>query len=147
MSEEASQASESTESSADETLKAGAKVSPALNEVFGFKKGMTAIYDEKGRRIAVTVLECKPWTVTALKTQEKHGYEAVQIGFGVKKQKNAYKSELGESKKAKLDNAFKIKKEVRGSVPENCTLGAKVSLAQFPKGAKVQVTAKAFLEL
>lgn len=139
---DASSASDTTESSAEGAASTEAKASPALNEVFGFKKGMTAVYDEKGLRIPVTVLECKPWTITALKTQEKHGYEAVQIGFGAKKQKNAYKSELGESKKAKLDNAFKLKKEVRGSVPENCTLGAKVSLAQFPKGAKVQVTAK-----
>ena len=119
-----------------------ASAAPALREIFGFKKGMTAIYDDEGRRIPVTVLECKPWTVTALKTQDKHGYEAVQIGFGNKKAKNTSKSEMGQSKKAKIDTGFMYKREVRGSAPENCDLGVKVSLANFEQGTKVQVTAK-----
>ena len=104
---------------------------------------MTAIYDDKGVRIPVTVLECKPWTVTAIKTIEKDGYEAVQIGFGAKKIKNTTKSEIIQSKKAKLNTAgFIFKREVRGSIPENCDLGAKVSLDNFEQGTKVQVTAK-----
>ena len=143
MSEQDQQDIEKTEETV-ETQETGSveSVAPALKEIFGFKKGMTAIYDEKGRRIPVTVLECKPWTVTAVKTVEKDGYEAVQIGFGVKKAKNTLKSEMGQYKKAKLDSGFMVKREVRGEIPEGCDLGVKVSLANFEKGAKVQVTAK-----
>jgi len=137
MSEQEQQNVENTEESASVETAA-----PALNEIFGLKKGMTAYYDDKGQRIPVTVLECKPWTVTALKTQEKHGYEAVQIGFGTKKVKNTLKSEQGQSKKLKLETGFMFKKEVRCAIPENCEPGVKVSLANFEKGAKVQVTAK-----
>ena len=126
---------------AQETVVAGSQAI-ALKEIFGFKKGMTAVYDEQGRCIPVTVLECKPWTVTDIKTSEKDGYEAVQIGYGVKKAKNTLKSERGQSKKAKLETGFMFKREVRGSIPEECDLGVKVSLANFEKGAKVQVTAK-----
>jgi large subunit ribosomal protein L3 len=142
MSEQDQQDIENTEE-VTETAEASVEAqAPALKEIFGFKKGMTAIYDEEGRRIPVTVLECKPWTVTAIKTPEKDGYEAVQIGYGSKKAKNTLKSEMGQSKKAKLDTGFMYKREVRGAVPENCDLGSKVSLANFEKGTKVQVTAK-----
>ena len=115
---------------------------PQLDSIFGIKKGMTAIYNDNGVRLPVTVLECKPWTVTQLKTKDKDGYEAVQIGFKNKKVKNSTKSELGQSKKIKQDTAFQYKKEVRCAIPENCELGSKVSLASFEVGQKVQVTGK-----
>lgn len=115
---------------------------PQLDSIFGLKKGMSAIYNENGVRVPVTVLECKPWTVTQLKTKESDGYEAVQIGFKTKKAKNSTKSELGQVKKIKQDAAFHYKKEVRCSIPENCELGSKVSLAAFQVGQKVQVTGK-----
>jgi len=115
---------------------------PELDTVFGLKKGMTAIYSESGVRMPVTVLECKPWTVTQLKTNDKDGYEAVQIGFKSKKIKNSTKAEVGQVKKIKLEAGFQYKKEVRGEVPEDCELGSKVSLAAFKVGQKVQVTGK-----
>lgn len=64
----------------------------SLNTLYGFKKGMSAVYNENGDRVPVTVLECKPWTVTQIKTKDKNGYDSVQIGFKSKKAKNSSKS-------------------------------------------------------
>ena len=48
------------------------------------KIGMTSIFDESGKNIACTIIEAGPCVVTQLKTFEKDGYKAVQIGFGQK---------------------------------------------------------------
>ena len=52
------------------------------------KIGMTSIFDESGKNIACTIIEAGPCVVTQLKTFEKDGYKAVQLGFGQKKTKN-----------------------------------------------------------
>lgn len=114
-----------------------------LNGFYGFKRGMSAIFNENGERIPVTVLECKPWTVTQVKTEEKEGYQAVQISGEPKKVKNSLKSELGHVKKAGLDSAPKFSGEIRQELPEGVALGQKVTVACFEKGQKIKVTATA----
>ena len=52
------------------------------------KIGMTSIFDESGKNIACTIIEAGPCVVTQIKTFEKDGYKAVQLGFGQKKTKN-----------------------------------------------------------
>ena len=63
---------------------------------------MTSIFDESGKNIACTIIEAGPCVVTQLKTFEKDGYKAVQLGFGQKKTKNINKAKLGHLKKSKL---------------------------------------------
>ncbi|MEL7472440.1 MAG: 50S ribosomal protein L3, partial [Planctomycetota bacterium] len=58
-------------------------------ELLGTKLGMTRVYDENGRVIPVTVIQLGPCVVTQLKTEEKDGYSAVQIGFGDVKARNS----------------------------------------------------------
>lgn len=115
--------------------------SVALPLVYGFKKGMSAIYNDSGVRIPVTVLECAPWTVTQIKTKNTDGYDSVQISFGVKKAKNAAKSETGHAKAAGCQTGYRLSREVKGSIPEGCTPGKQVSLESLEIGKKVQVTA------
>ena len=59
-----------------------------IKGIIGKKLGMTQVYDRFGDLIAVTVVEAGPCVVTQIKTQEKDGYEALQIAFGDVKEKN-----------------------------------------------------------
>lgn len=114
----------------------------SLNTLYGFKKGMSAVYNENGDRVPVTVLECKPWTVTQIKTKDKNGYDSVQIGFKSKKAKNSSKSESGHAKKAKSETGFQYYKEVRCDSLEGFELGKQVSISSLEVGKKVQITSK-----
>ncbi len=63
--------------------------------ILGRKIGMTQVYDEGGNVVPVTVIEAGPCSVLQVKTPERDGYEAVQIGFGVKPRRLASRSERG----------------------------------------------------
>ncbi|NMC36790.1 MAG: 50S ribosomal protein L3 [Bacteroidales bacterium] len=71
-----------------------------MQGLIGKKVGMTSVFDEDGRNIPCTVLQAGPCVVTQVKTREKDGYFAVQLGFDEKKEKHATKAELGHFKKA-----------------------------------------------
>ena len=68
--------------------------------IIGKKVGMTQIFDAEGKVIPVTVIEAGPCVVTQVKTAEKEGYNAVQLGFEDVKEKKLNKPELGHLKKA-----------------------------------------------
>jgi large subunit ribosomal protein L3 len=68
--------------------------------LIGKKIGMTSIFSEDGKNMAVTVIEAGPCVVTQVKTPEKDGYSAVQIAFDDKKEKASNKPLLGHFKKA-----------------------------------------------
>ena len=70
-----------------------------MQGLIGKKVGMTSIFDENGKNIPCTVLQAGPCVVTQIKTQEKDGYFAVQLGFDDKKEKHTTKAELGHFKK------------------------------------------------
>jgi len=59
-----------------------------IQGMVGRKLGMTQVFDEKGVAVPVTVVECGPNVVTQIRTTEKDGYEAVQLGFGISKRLN-----------------------------------------------------------
>ena len=71
-----------------------------MQGLIGKKVGMTSVFDEDGRNIPCTVLQAGPCVVTQVKTREKDGYYAVQLGFDEKKEKHTTKAELGHFKKA-----------------------------------------------
>ena len=68
--------------------------------LLGRKIGMTQIYQENGTAIPVTVIECGPCTVLQVRTPERDGYHAVQLGFADKKRKSATQAERGHARKA-----------------------------------------------
>jgi len=87
--------------------------------LIGRKVGMTSVFSEEGKNIAVTVIEAGPCVITQVKNDETDGYNAVQIAFAEKKEKNTTKAELGHFKKAnttpkrkvvefKTDEAFEL---------------------------------------
>lgn len=64
--------------------------------LIGTKQEMTQVFDDKGRAHPATILVVPPATVTQVKTSEKDGYAAVQIGFGMRKDKNVNKAQKGK---------------------------------------------------
>ena len=71
--------------------------------LIGKKVGMTSIYGASGKNIPCTVLEVGPCVVTQVRTLEKDGYSAVELGFGSRSEKNTSKAMLGHFKKAGVD--------------------------------------------
>lgn len=79
-----------------------------MSGLIGKKIGMTSYYDAEGKAIGCTVVEAGPCVVTQLKTAEKDGYKAVQLGFSEKKEKNTPSSLVGHFKKANTTPKAKL---------------------------------------
>ena len=103
------------------------------------KIGMTSIFDESGKNIACTIIEAGPCTVTQLKTFEKDGYKAVQLGYGQKNTKNINKAKQGHLKKSKINNLNKL---VEFSFDNDPELGSELKVDLFNVGDYVTVTGK-----
>ncbi|GAB3962452.1 50S ribosomal protein L3 [Spirosoma harenae] len=71
-----------------------------MSGLIGKKIGMTSVYNADGQALACTVIETGPCVVTQVRSVEKDGYKAVQLGYGDKKEKHTNKPELGHFKKA-----------------------------------------------
>ena len=71
-----------------------------MSGIIGKKIGMTSIYDASGKNIPCTVIEAGPCIVTQVRTIENDGYEAIQLAFGEKKEKNTTKALRGHFAKA-----------------------------------------------
>ncbi len=113
-----------------------------MKGIIGKKLGMTQVYDENGVLIPVTVIEAGPCPVVAVKTVERDGYVAQQLGFGAKKVKNVTKAQLGHLKGAGLDaNPPAILREVRlDEVPADQGVGSVLKADLFAKGEFVDIT-------
>jgi large subunit ribosomal protein L3 len=79
-----------------------------MQGLIGKKIGMTSIFDENGKNVPCTVLQAGPCVVTQIKTVEKDGYFAVQLGFEDKKEKHTTKAELGHFKKVNVTPKRKL---------------------------------------
>ena len=108
-----------------------------MNALVGKKIGMTQFYDENRCLHPVTVIEAGPCGVTAVKTAERHGYDAVQIGYQETKERKLTKAELGHLRAGGHGKVWKYLKEFRG-VPD-CQVGDTVSVQIFEKGERVDV--------
>jgi large subunit ribosomal protein L3 len=71
-----------------------------MSGLIGKKLGMTSIFDEQGNFVPVTVIQTGPCYVTAIRTKEQHGYDALQLGFEEKRDKSVKKPERGHFAKA-----------------------------------------------
>jgi large subunit ribosomal protein L3 len=101
------------------------------------KLGMTQVFQEDGRVARVTVLQAGPCPVTAIRTYERDGYEAVQLAFGASKEKHLTKAELGHLKKADAPPLRHLV-EFRDEAGE-LQLGETVTVESFAVGARVKV--------
>lgn len=104
--------------------------------IIGRKVGMTSIYSAEGKSLPCTVIEAGPCVVTQIKTQDRDGYEAVQLGFGEKKEKNTPNALKGHFKKANTTPKAKLV-EFKGF--ENVSIGDSVDVAIFQEGEFVDV--------
>ena len=98
---------------------------------------MTQVFQEDGSVARVTVLEAGPCPVTAVRTAERDGYEAVQLAFGQTKEKHISKPELGHLKKADAPPMRHLV-EFRGKVGE-LQVGESVTVESFEVGGRVKI--------
>lgn len=111
-----------------------------MKGLIGKKMGMTRVFDEDGRSIPVTVLECGPCPITQIKTNEKDGYQAVQLGFGAdRKEKRTPKPLLGHLAKSG-SGPQRLLREFRVNDLEGYALGQNLTVDLFDGIAKVRVT-------
>jgi large subunit ribosomal protein L3 len=73
-----------------------------MSGLIGKKLGMTSIFDERGNSVPVTAIQTGPCYVTEIRTIEKHGYDALQLGFEEKRDKGVKKPERGHFTKANV---------------------------------------------
>ena len=109
-----------------------------MSGLIGKKIGMTSIFDENGKNMPCTVIQAGPCVVTQVRTNEKDGYEAVQLGFDDKTEKSAIKAEIGHAKKAGTSVKKKVV-EFQG-FEEEYKLGDTINVAHFEEGEFVDVT-------
>lgn len=108
--------------------------------IIGKKVGMTRVFDDDGSAVPVTVIEAGPCPVLQMKTEERDGYRAVQLGFGQKKAKRTARPEMGHAEKAGLDAAPRILREFAVADDEEYEPGQEVTVEVFEPGEKVKVT-------
>jgi large subunit ribosomal protein L3 len=103
------------------------------------KVGMTRLFTADGEHVPVTVLKVDDCQVVAVRTQEKDGYTAVQLGYGKAKVKNVPKAMRGHYAKAKVEPKRKLV-EFRVSADALIEVGAEMSVEHFVTGQFVDVT-------
>jgi large subunit ribosomal protein L3 len=108
--------------------------------ILATKLGMTQVFQEDGSVARVTVLQAGPCPVTAIRTAERDGYDAVQLAFGQTKEKHISKPELGHLKKADAPPMRHLA-EFREEASE-LQLGGTVTVESFEVGARVKVSGR-----
>jgi large subunit ribosomal protein L3 len=110
-----------------------------MSGLIGKKVGMTSIFDELGRSIAVTVVEVEPCAITQIKTEETDGYNAVQLSAFKKKSSKVSKAVSGHFEKAGTEPR-KVISEFRDYIPEGFELGDELAIEDvFSVGDRVDV--------
>ena len=109
-----------------------------MKAILGRKMGMTSVFAEDGTLYPVSVIEVLPNVVTQVKTVEKDGYVAVQVGYEDKKESHANKAEKGIAKKANTVPHY-VSRELRGDEMGSYQLGDVLKADMFKDGDIVDV--------
>ena len=109
-----------------------------MSGLIGKKIGMTSIFDDSGKNLPCTVIKVGPCVVTQVRTEDKDGYDAIQLGFDDKTEKSANKAEIGHSKKAGTSVKKKVV-EFQGFDSEY-KLGDVITVDHFEEGEFVDIT-------
>ncbi|MDR0888509.1 MAG: 50S ribosomal protein L3 [Coriobacteriales bacterium] len=107
--------------------------------LLGKKLGMTQVWSEDDQLVPVTVIQAGPCTVTQLKSADKEGYEAVQIGFGTVKENKVNQPTQGHFKKSGV-SPCKYLREVRVDSSSEYELGQKLTVEEFNEAKSVDVS-------
>ncbi len=116
-----------------------------INTFFGRKIEQKQMFDEKGKRIPVTVIEVSPCIITRILKKDKDGCDGFQLGIGTRKAKNTPKPILGQIKKAGIEKIPRFFRQVKLNKPleetNSLKVGAEVKITDvFKKGDLVNVT-------
>jgi large subunit ribosomal protein L3 len=112
-----------------------------MSGIIGRKMGMSSVYNKDGNIVPVTVIQAGPCRVVTIKTAEKDGYQALQLGFGSRKEKNISKPVLGQYKKNSLAPSY-ILKEFRFPEIGNYKIGDEIKVDFFKEGEKIKIRSK-----
>ena len=112
-----------------------------MSGIIGRKMGMSSVYNNDGNIVPVTVIQAGPCQVVTIKTADKDGYQALQLGFGSRKEKNISKPVLGQYKKNNLTPSY-ILKEFRFPEISNYKIGDEIKVDFFKEGEKIKVRSK-----
>ena len=107
-----------------------------MSGLIGKKIGMTSIFDANGKNIPCTIVEVGPCVVTQVKTVEKDGYAAVQLGYGEKKERLTNKALLGHFKNANTSP----KKKLIEFKDINAAIGDAVTIDIFEEGDSISIS-------
>ena len=110
--------------------------------IIGKKLGMTQVFQEDGTRVPVTVIEAGPCPVTAVRSDEREGYSAVQLAFGEVAERKLTKPELGHLAKAgapPMRTVIEFRDEDLGA-EEGPKVGDSATVEQFEPGQRVKVS-------
>jgi large subunit ribosomal protein L3 len=110
--------------------------------IIGKKLGMTQVFQEDGTRVPVTVIEAGPCPVTAVRSEEREGYSAVQLAFGEVAERKLTKPEIGHLAKAgapPMRTVVEFRDEDLGA-EEGPKIGDSVTVEQFEPGQRVKVS-------
>jgi large subunit ribosomal protein L3 len=108
-----------------------------MSVILAKKLGMTQVFQDDGNVARVTVLQAGPCPVTAVRTSERDGYDAVQLAFGETRPKRLTKAQLGHLAKADAPPLRRLA-EFRGETGKE--IGDTVTVAEFEVGARVKVS-------
>lgn len=108
-----------------------------MKGIIGKKIGMTHYFDAEGKMVTCTVVEAGPCVVLQKKTEDSDGYNALQLGYGAKKERNTSAGMKGHFKKAASEPVSKIK-EFR-DFDLNLNVGENVTVDIFTEGEKVHI--------
>jgi large subunit ribosomal protein L3 len=108
-----------------------------MKNILGRKVGMTSVFTDDGRYVPVTVIEAGPCTVVERRTKEKHGYDAVALGFGAIKRARVSRALAGHFKKQGVE-ATRFVREFRNDL-DGVEVGQTVTVAAFEPGDRVDI--------
>jgi large subunit ribosomal protein L3 len=112
-----------------------------MTGILGTKLGMTQVFDEAGQVVPVTVVQAGPCVVTGVRTSDRDGYSAVQIGYGEINPRKVTKPVAGLFEKAGV-TPRRYLAEIRTESASEYTLGQEVTASVFEAGQKVDVSGK-----
>src|SRR5438270_12859307 len=107
--------------------------------LLGRKVGMTQIYEENGTAVPITVLECGPCTVLQVRTAERDGYHALQLGFADKRRKSATQAERGHARKVETEPKKFVREIRQAAAADGVTEGPTLTVEVFSDVARVDV--------
>ncbi len=108
-----------------------------MKNILGRKVGMTSVFTDDGRSVPVTVIAAGPCTVVERRTREKHGYDAVALGFDSVKKRRVTRALAGHFKKQNVE-PVRFVREFRNDI-DGVEAGQSVTVAEFEPGDRVDV--------